>query len=137
MIVFDLKCGDDHVFEAWFQSSDSFVEQKARGLVQCPACGSQLVEKAVMAPAVGTKGSQTRAFASERARIQAIKAELETNCDYVGRRFAVEARARFGKDGDQPRGIYGEASLAEAASLMEDGIAVAPLPFRPARAADA
>jgi hypothetical protein len=137
LIVFDLKCPADHVFEAWFQSGEAYDAQKARGLVECPRCGSSEVDKAVMAPAVGAKGNQQAARAAERERLQALKAEVEASCDYVGRRFAVEARARFGAEGDQPRGIYGEASLAEAASLLEEGIAVAPLPFRPTRSADA
>ncbi len=37
-------------------------------------------------------------------------------------------------DGDTPaRAIYGEANLADAKALIEDGIAVMPLPFTPKR----
>ena len=71
----------------------------------------------------------------------ALRAEVEATCDYVGPDFAREARARFaeppaGPD-TAPKGIYGEASLAQAAELVADGIPVAPLPFRPRRLADA
>ena len=52
MIVFDLKCGAGHVFEAWFASSDAFGEQRYRRLIACPVCGHSAVEKAVMAPNV-------------------------------------------------------------------------------------
>jgi hypothetical protein len=138
VIVFDLKCGRDHVFEAWFASSTAYADQKHRGLVECPACGSPDVEKAAMAPAVGAKGNQSSAAAAEQGRIRALKAEVEASCDYVGRNFAVEARARFDDaDGRKSKGLYGEASLAEAAALIADGIPVAPLPFRPSRASDA
>ena len=57
MIVFDLKCDHDHRFEAWFRSSEDFAGQQARGLVECPHCGSLDVVKAPMAPFVGAKGN--------------------------------------------------------------------------------
>jgi hypothetical protein len=50
----------------------------------------------------------------------------------VGLSFAAEARAMH--DGDVPeRSIYGEARLEDAKRLIEDGVPVAPLPFRPKR----
>ena len=59
MIVFDLCCAaGDHRFEAWFASSDSFVDQQARRLIACPVCGDSDVRKAVMAPRVGVKSNQ-------------------------------------------------------------------------------
>ena len=154
MIVFDLKCSEAHVFEAWFDSSADYEAQKARGLVSCPMCGSEDVDKAVMAPAVSAKGNRIVPSAerqAETARLQALRAEVEANCDYVGRNFASEARARHqtAESADEPadpekpgailppRGIYGEASLAEAVDLISEGIPVAPLPFRPRRLADA
>ena len=143
MIVFDLKCGQSHIFEAWFDSSSDYEAQKARGLVACPMCGTAEVDKAVMAPAVSPKGNRLVTAAerqTEAARLKALRAEVEANCDYVGREFAAEARARHeaADTGEPaPRGIYGEASLAEAAELISDGIPVAPLPFRPRRLADA
>ena len=58
MIVFDLKCENTHVFEAWFGSSAGYEEQKERGLVECPTCGSKNISKAIMAPNVGAKSNQ-------------------------------------------------------------------------------
>ena len=143
MIVFDLKCSMAHTFEAWFGSSSDYEAQKARGLVSCPIGGADEVEKAVMAPAVSPKGNRISVHAEREAeadRLRALRTEVEANCDYVGRAFASEARARheLGEGADRaPRGIYGEASLLEAAELISDGIPVAPLPFRPRRLADA
>lgn len=63
MIVFDLQCGPlGHRFEGWFGSSLDYEDQRARGLVSCPACGSVDVTKAVMAPNVGRKGNQVAAL---------------------------------------------------------------------------
>jgi len=77
MIVFDLKCDDGHVFEAWFGSSASYEDQKARQLVSCPFCLSTDVQKAVMAPAVGAKGNRSsgrgpRAGAPDESSLQPV-----------------------------------------------------------------
>lgn len=146
MIVFDLRCSHDHVFEAWFGSTDAFEAQRAKGYVECPLCGCREIGKAVMAPAVSAKGNRSDATArkAELKRLAAMQAEVESQCDYVGRSFVSEARARHSK-GEQgkgetatpPRGIIGEATLTDAMELIDEGIPVAPLPFRPRQTADA
>ena len=146
MIVFDLKCGGGHVFEAWFGSSGDYEAQRARALVSCPVCDSAEVEKAVMAPAVPLKSNRSagRPHAAHSpedmkkmlAAMAEVQAKVEASSEYVGDRFADEARAiHLGEV--EKRGIYGEATLADAAALRDEGIEVAPLPFKPRRAADA
>ncbi|PZU10221.1 DUF1178 family protein [Sphingomonas sp.] len=155
MIVFDLRCGGGHVFEAWFGSTGDYEGQRARGLVSCPMCGSGEVDKAVMAPNVGPKGNQLPAAArpaglpsqaaspgaavqggmpapAEMKALLTALAEAQTRMlegsEHVGRRFAEEARAIH--DGDAPeRIIHGEATAEEAKALAEDGVPVAHLPF--------
>ncbi len=142
MIRYTLKCADGHSFESWFQSADATQSLIAKGLVACPECGSLKVEKSLMAPAVqaAKRGALAPAPtaapnpgpASKTAALAALRREIEANSDYVGLNFAAEARAMH--DGDTPsRAIYGEARLDEARKLMEDGVPVAPLPFRPTR----
>lgn len=142
MIVFDLKCGQGHVFEAWFGSSADYEAQRARGLVACPLCNSAEVDKAVMAPAVPAKSNQQgdrRPVASgdddRMARLLALQREMEAKSDYVGSRFAAEARALH--EAGEARAIHGEATVAEARALAEDGVPVMPLPFRPLARSDA
>ncbi|MBL8646091.1 MAG: DUF1178 family protein [Sphingosinicella sp.] len=147
MIVFDLKCGEAHVFEAWFGSSIDYETQKERGLLACPLCGNAEIAKAVMAPAVPAKGN-TRADAppvpvagGDDARIKQMlgalvdlqKSMIESS-EYVGGRFAEEARAIHYGETDA-RGIYGETSADEAAQLRDEGIEAMPLlfPTRPGR----
>jgi hypothetical protein len=146
MIVFDLCCSPNgHVFEAWFGSSDDYESQRRRGLVQCPLCGAEAVEKAVMAPRVGAKGNQAPTPAPKPAMrdiVSSDPAEVKTmlatmaalqkkmleSADYVGTRFADEARAiHLGETEARP--IYGKATDAETRSLAEEGIEVAALPF--------
>ena len=52
MIRYALACHRAHEFESWFPSSDAYDAQRARGLVECPVCGSAKVEKQIMAPRV-------------------------------------------------------------------------------------
>ncbi|PCD02683.1 hypothetical protein COC42_14955 [Sphingomonas spermidinifaciens] len=141
MIVFDLRCGHGHVFEAWFGSSAAYEEQRAGGLVECPMCGSAEIEKAVMAPNVGAKGNQRAAVPAkgdEAPSPEAIKAALAAmaaaqakaleKSQWVGTAFADQARAMH--VGDAPEApIHGQASLAEAKALAEEGVPIAPLLF--------
>ncbi|MFN3945419.1 MAG: DUF1178 family protein [Allosphingosinicella sp.] len=135
MIVFDLKCPSDHVFEAWFGSSGDYEAQKARGLVSCPICGAGEVDKAVMAPNVAPKGNAGGYFSSDPAEVKRMLATLAAeqkkvvdSSEYVGDRFADEARAIHLGD-SAARSIYGRATRAQTESLLDEGIPVAPLPF--------
>lgn len=148
MIVFDLKCTAGHVFETWFGSTADYESQQQRGLVECPLCGDKRVEKAVMAPAVSPKGNRSATASVDAAggdpeRIKSImqamakiQREVEKSADYVGERFADEARAMHLGETPQ-RGIYGEADATQVRSLLEDGVPVAPLPFPTRRRSDA
>lgn len=131
MIRFTLRCPQDHRFDSWFPSADAFDRLKAAGHLACAECGDRAVEKAPMAPAVAT----TREVATvdpRAAALQALKAKIEAETDYVGGAFAREARAIH--DGLSPaRAIWGEARPDEARALIDDGIPVAPLPFLPTR----
>ncbi|HEX8448776.1 MAG TPA: DUF1178 family protein [Allosphingosinicella sp.] len=143
MIVFDLKCAPQgHVFEAWFGSSAAFEEQRGRGLVACPLCGSVDIAKAPMAPAVGAKGNSAAPSSSPEGLFGGAAAEVKTmlaaaaalqksllaGSEAVGPRFASEARAIYLGEAD-PRPIHGEATRAEAEGLIEEGVPIAPLLF--------
>lgn len=143
MIVFDLRCTQAHVFEAWFGSSAAFEEQRARGLLACPICGDGEIGKAAMAPNVGAKGNSretalTRLPSETPPSPQAIKAALHAlacaqakaleKSQWVGRGFADQARAmHVGETAQTP--IHGETTLAEAKALVEEGVPIAPLPL--------
>jgi hypothetical protein len=140
VIVFDLKCGRAHVFEAWFGSSADYENQRERGLIQCPVCGDGEIAKAVMAPRLGGKaaGEPDTAMpvatgdAPELKAMMAKMAELQSrmlqDSEWVGTRFADEARAiHHGETGH--RTIHGQATPAEAAALKEEGVGLMPLPF--------
>jgi hypothetical protein len=125
MIKYTLDCDNGHRFESWFQSGAAYDDLHTRGLVACPDCGSTQVSKAIMAPSV-----KTTKRAEIARKLQALRAEVEANSDYVGRDFVREARAMH--LGETPeRAIHGEARLDEAKALLEEGVPVMPLPFIP------
>ncbi len=136
MIRYDLNCAKGHAFDAWFASSDAFDAQAAAGDVTCPVCGTEKVAKALMAPAI-SKGASRGSLSDKGEAMQAarelaelmarVRRHVEENAEYVGDRFADEARAIHNKE-TEIREIYGEATLDEARELIEDGIAVAPIP---------
>jgi hypothetical protein len=124
MIVFDLHCRDGgETFEAWFRSTADFDEQNGGGLVQCPLCGSANVAKAPMAPRLPRKGS-----GDPLARLAAAQAEMLRNSRWVGDRFTETARAMHAGEAE-PEQVHGNATLAQAKSLAEDGVPIAPLPL--------
>jgi hypothetical protein len=140
MIVYDLVCDAAHRFEAWFGSGSDFDDQQQRGLLSCPICNSAGVAKAVMAPAVPAKSNQkgsAQSLANDdpTGRLLKMQRAFEAGSDYVGNRFAAEARAIH--EAGESRSVYGEATAAEVKALRDDGIALLPLPFRPLARSDA
>ena len=136
MIRYALICEHDHEFEGWFSASADFDDQQARGLLDCPMCGSKAVRKAIMAPAVaGAKSrSQNNAPAeNHRMMMEAmsrVRRHVEENFDDVGDAFAREARA-IHEGRSEERGIYGQATSQEVRDLVEDGVPIAPMPPEP------
>jgi hypothetical protein len=141
VIRYALACGGGHEFEGWFGGSAAFDEQKAAGGISCPVCGSAEVEKALMAPAVaGAKRAAAQdpipvaaphAVPEEfLATLRKLRRHVAETADYVGDRFAEEARRIHYREAEA-RGIYGEATRDEAAALSEEGVEFHPLPFLP------
>jgi hypothetical protein len=62
--------------------------------------------------------------------VRQMRKHVEENAEYVGGRFAEEARKIHYEETGR-RGIYGEASMEDAKSLIEEGITVHPLPMLP------
>ena len=132
MILFTLRCAAGHEFEGWFRDSGAFEAQQKAGEIACPQCGDAGVEKALMTPNIGRSHKKTPAItpAQMRAALVELRRQVETNCDYVGERFAEEARKiHYGEAG--PHGIYGEATQEESEALKDEGIACNRIPWIP------
>ena len=144
MIRYTLRCANAHEFETWFRSIADYDRAVAAGEAACPVCGDTHVEKALMTPTVtGTKKS-TDADKDERVKlavpdprqqamreaVKALRKQVTESADYVGDKFAEEARKIHYNEVDA-HGIYGEATGEEAQALIEEGIDFLPLPSLP------
>lgn len=154
MILFDLQCGKGHVFEGWFRDNAAYDAQEKARKVACPVCGDTGVRKAIMAPRIG-KGRSSAADAAPapepvateapkpvakmaaeqqakelRRKLSELRKLVEANCDYVGPRFAEEAR-RIHYGETEHRNIYGEASKEEAKALSDEGVEFGSIPWVP------
>ena len=137
MKVLNLQCTHGHGFEGWFASEDDFQGQLARGLVECPLCGDQAVQKMPSAPRLNLSGAKpaeqpkqevmaTPDRAMQAAWLKMVR-HVMANTEDVGERFAEEARKiHYGET--EERGIRGQASREETQALLEEGISVLPLP---------
>jgi len=144
MIKYQLHCDDGHDFEGWFPSSDAFEKQKKRGFVACAICGTNKVDRAIMAPAVARTDKSPAVVPTEfmndvssslisdeerelRRRLAELRAEMIKDAKDVGEDFAEEARKiHFGES--DVKQIYGRTTLADARELLDEGIGVLPLP---------
>jgi hypothetical protein len=141
MIKYALICDLEHGFEGWFGSSADYDDQHAKGLLECPVCGSRAVRKQMMAPALSGTKKTVRGETAGPSRTMmmeamgALRRHVEENFDDVGDTFAREARAIHEGKAEQ-RGIYGQATSKEVRELVEDGVPVAPLPPDPPKKTD-
>lgn len=142
MKVFNLQCSDLHRFEGWFASEEDYASQVERGLLECPLCADKTIHKLPSAPRINLGASEAPAapVADPQALVagdaaQALQAaylqmarRIVDQTEDVGERFAEEARKiHYGET--EERGIRGQASREETEALMEEGIAVMPLPL--------
>ena len=142
MIRYDLICKDRHVFDGWFSSSAAYDEQRKNGSISCPICSTSEIDKQLMTHSIGRKSNrktETRnpmmAGSDPRMRklvqkMRELKEHVENTADYVGDRFAEEARRIHYKEVKE-RGIYGETTAEDARALVEEGIEIHPLPLLP------
>ena len=137
MIHYSLVCDKSHKFDGWFANAAAYDAQKGRGLVTCPICLTTAVDKALMSPAISRSASEKVSLsighpqhAQLRDAMLALRNKVTSEADYVGDKFAEEARKIHFKEVDQ-RGIYGEATREEVAALVEDGVDFMPLPAVP------
>jgi hypothetical protein len=150
MILYQFNCDRQHSFEAWFKDGATADRQLKRKTLECPTCGSVKVAKALMAPRIGkaagkeiapvetpapapvvAEGAKAAMLPADmRKALLEMRRQIESNCDYVGNKFADEAR-KIHEGESEVRGIYGEATDAEHQELIEDGIDVARIPWVP------
>jgi len=145
MIRYALNCDQGHEFESWFPSSSAYDKQAKRGLLSCPHCGSDKIDKAIMAPRLSGTNREAAPEAPApknpvamlspqereiRSKLKELRDHLTKNAENVGQKFPEQARKmHYGEI--EHRSIYGEASPEEAKGLAEEGVEFHPLPILP------
>ncbi|MGL1832638.1 DUF1178 family protein [Rhodocyclaceae bacterium SMB388] len=140
MIVLNLSCDEEHLFEGWFASASAFEDQCAQRQVECPVCGSTDIARRPTAPYVKTgvaTGADDRTKAPSGAKPQISADAVATaismlriaakKSEDVGERFAEEAR-RIHYGETDARSIKGKASPDDVGEMLEEGILVLPVP---------
>ena len=132
MIKYNLMCECERTFESWFSSSDEYDVLRRKKLINCIYCDSTSVKKSVMAPNLFNKTNKTSKNTNVEKKIKKQLLELrrfiEKNCKNVGYNFPREARS-IHYDKKTSKAIYGMATPAETAELLEEGIDVATIPW--------
>ncbi len=132
MIAYDLECSAGHVFEGWFDSSDSFDQQLARELVSCPLCGETRIRR-VLSPvavkkSVPTEPAQNSGPIDYRRLAREVVTYIQENFENVGPRFTAEAlKMHYGVT--EKRSIRGSATSQEEDTLRSEGIDFIKMPL--------
>jgi hypothetical protein len=131
MIVFDLECSKGHLFEGWFDSLDSFEDQKSRGLVVCPYCNETEVRKVLSPVAVKRPRfePEVRNEGIDYQRLaKAIVDYVQEHFEDVGPGFATEAlKMQYGVT--DKRNIRGSTTAEEEKILQDEGVEFFKMPL--------
>jgi hypothetical protein len=128
MIVFDLRCSNDHCFEGWFESSEAFQTQQEQAQIACPYCEDVNVEKALTPVAIKKKPSLSQTRDSFREAWFNFCHYVQDNFEDVGHDFAKEAlKVHIGQS--EERNIRGVTTESEEDMLKEEGVPFVKIPM--------
>jgi len=132
MIVLNLSCSNCHTFEGWFASFEVFQGQAEAGQVACPHCNSTRIDKLPAGPHVrrsqsDAPGPPALQLNADEIKLRSLIEKVLRDSDDVGTHFPEEARKIHYAE-IPARSIHGTASAAEVVALLEEDIAVMPLP---------
>ncbi len=136
MIKYKLKCDDcELVFDSWFASSKEYEKIKKKNYLTCHNCGSQKVQKTLMAPKLisNKKNHKNNLDISKynevKKTIKNYQKFIKDNFKYVGKNFAYEARSIHYDKKKKEKGIYGSASKQDLKELKDEGIEAQMIPW--------
>jgi len=135
MIVYDLRCVNDHTFEGWFEDGDAYAKQEADGLIECPLCNTTSVFKMPSTFAIKSTDPVKQLSKHQQNKLadidkigKRITEFIEKNFDNVGPDFSEEAlKIHYGVS--EPRNIRGSSTLEEEKTLKDEGIEFVKLPM--------
>lgn len=132
VIIYDLKCKNNHRYEGWFKDIDSFEKQKVKNLISCPVCGDADVK--IIMPSLKVVGKDDRSIQTKEndmataKTVKSLYEFIERNFDDVGDRFA-EVALKIHRGEEDGRNIKGTTTKEEESMLSEEGIKFMKIPF--------
>lgn len=132
MIIYDLKCEENHTFEGWFKDRAAFEEQCEKKLITCPVCGSSNVH--MVLSSISVMGRDARQSDMEFPRelspakaLQIVHEYVDKTFEDVGDRFAeVALNIHHGKE--DKRNIRGVTTREEEKTLRDEGVKFIKIP---------
>ena len=134
MIKYNLKCKHNHEFESWFSDSKEFEKLKSKKIIECTLCGTNVIQKSIMAPNVLNKEQKEKNakilkdYKKMQRNLVKIQKFVEKNFEYVGENFSREVRNIY-YDKRKNKNIYGKATEEETEELKDEGIELTAIPW--------
>jgi hypothetical protein len=128
MIAFDLVCSNGHKFECWFKSGDSFEQQKSQGVILCPVCSDNHIEKALTTFGIRRRGEEKQEKVTPYQVLQQVYDYIDKNFEDVGLNFTKEAlKIHYGEA--EKRNIKGQTLPNEEKILKDEGVPFLKIPI--------
>jgi hypothetical protein len=132
MIVYDLKCENDHIFEAWFKDGKAFEDQRVKKLINCPVCGNCSIRMVPSRKMSVRKSKQTSQKRDPRElsiyeACNLFEEYINRNFEDVGDRFS-DVAIKIHRGFEDRRNIKGTTTPAEEECLKEEGISFFKIP---------
>jgi hypothetical protein len=126
VIIYDLKCKQNHEFEGWFKDRAAFEQQQEQALITCPVCGEAGAEMIPSTPSIRTRDMKTldirhAGTLSPLKAMQQLNAFIEKNFDDVGEAF-TEVAMKIHDGEEEAKNIKGTTTREEEALLREKGV---------------
>ena len=133
MIKYKLVCKKCKIsFDSWFASSMEFEKLKKKNFLSCHSCNSNRIEKTLMAPKLINHSNEIINVEKNyklNKKLKEYKTFIKNNFEYVGKKFAYEARSIHYDSKKKDKGIFGIASKEEIKELTEEGIDTGIIPW--------
>ena len=145
-------CSKQNFFDGWFQNIEAYQNQKSKGLILCPLCGSDDIIKSLTTPSfrlskvkstdteveqkeVDNKNLRKPVRSNDKTNdisilLRAMKKEIKKNSEFVGDDFVKEVRS-MQVDKTKERSIYGHGTKKEIEELKDEGVDVLNVPWVP------
>ena len=152
LICKSLYCSNQNSFDGWFQNIEAYQNQKSKGLILCPLCGSDDIIKSLTTPSfrlskvnstdieveqkeVDNKNLRKLVRSNDKTKdisilLRAMKKEIKKNSEFVGDDFVKEVRS-MQVDKTKERSIYGHGTKKEIEELKDEGVDILYVPWVP------